>query len=34
MYLTLPAGADYTQPATTAPHLVEDNHLVTHWRVV
>ena len=25
---------DYTQPATIALHLVEDNHLVTHWRVV
>jgi hypothetical protein len=25
---------DYTQPATIALHLVEDDHLVTHWRVV
>jgi Icc protein len=25
---------DYTQPPTIALHLVEDDHLVTHWRVV
>jgi 3',5'-cyclic-AMP phosphodiesterase len=25
---------DYTQPSTIALHLVEDDHLVTHWRVV
>jgi 3',5'-cyclic AMP phosphodiesterase CpdA len=25
---------DYTQPPTVALHLVEDGHLVTHWRVV
>jgi Icc protein len=25
---------DYTQPPTIALHVLEDNHLVTHWRVV
>jgi hypothetical protein len=25
---------DYTQPPTIALHLIENNHLVTHWRVV
>jgi Icc protein len=25
---------DYSQPPTIALHLVEDGHLVTHWRVV
>jgi hypothetical protein len=25
---------DYTQPPAIALHLVEDDHLVTHWRVV
>ena len=25
---------DYAQPPTIALHLVEDDHLVTHWRVV
>jgi 3',5'-cyclic-AMP phosphodiesterase len=25
---------DYTQPPTIALHLIEDDHLVTHWRVV
>jgi 3',5'-cyclic AMP phosphodiesterase CpdA len=25
---------DYTQPPTVALHLVDDDHLVTHWRVV
>jgi 3',5'-cyclic AMP phosphodiesterase CpdA len=25
---------DYSQPPTIALHLVEDDHLVTHWRVV
>jgi 3',5'-cyclic-AMP phosphodiesterase len=25
---------DYTQPPTIALHVVEDDHLVTHWRVV
>ena len=25
---------DYAQPPTIALHLVEDGHLVTHWRVV
>jgi len=25
---------DYSQPPTIALHLVEDGHLVTHWRTV